>query len=199
MSERDVFILADTTLLGVVEQIRDEQWSMTMPPEFATTVQEPITLREVINYHAYDEAWVPDMLAGRTMDEVGKDTHRGDLLGADPKAAFAALVERACAAAAGLDDLDRVVHCSYGDFPAREFLTHITSFRGMRAHDIAKVIGVSAELPDDLVQGMWDQLEPHADEWRAMGVFGPQVQVPEGASLQDQLLGLTGRQPDAPR
>jgi len=76
-------------------------------------------------------------------------------------------------------------------------LTHITSFRGLRAHDIAKVIGVSAELPDDLVQGMWDQLEPHADEWRAMGVFGPQVQVPEGASLQDQLLGLTGRQPDA--
>ena len=48
------------------------------------------TLREIIGYHAYDDAWVPDMLAGRTMAEVGADAFKGDLLGDDPKAAFAA-------------------------------------------------------------------------------------------------------------
>ena len=199
MNEPEVFVLADRTLQGVVAQIRDEQWAMTMPPDFATSgaPDRPITLREVINYHAYDDAWVPDMLAGRTMDEVGAEAHKGDLLGNDPTGNFAAIVDRACAAAQGLGgtDLDRTVHCSFGDFAAREYFWQINSFRGLRAHDIAKVIGADTHLPEALVQGLWEELEPHAEEWRAIGVFGPNIEVPDDAPLQDRLLALTGRQP----
>jgi hypothetical protein len=63
--------------------------------------------------------------------------------------------------------------------------------------DIAKWIGADTRLPDDLVQGMWDEFVPEIEEWRAMGVFGPAVPVPEEASLQDRLLGLAGRDPSA--
>jgi len=197
MNEQEVFVLADRTLQGVVEQIRDEQWEMVMPSDFATSgaPDRPITLREVINYHAYDDAWVPDMLAGRTMDEIGQEAFKGDLLGDDPKGSFAALVEKACAAAQGLTEPERTVHCSFGDFPAREYLWQVNSFRGLRAHDIARVIGADTRLPAALVQGLWDELAPHAEEWRAIGVFGPKVEVPDDAPLQDRLLGLTGRQP----
>lgn len=197
MREQDVFVMADQALNSVVGQIRDEQWQLEVPPEFARRQQDhPVLLREVINYHAYDDAWVPAMLAGRTMDEVGKDAFAGDLLGDDPKGSFAALVERACAAAAALDDPDRTVHCSFGDFTAREYLWQVNGFRGLRAHDIAKVIGAGTVLPADLVRGLWEEIEPHAEEWRQIGVFGGKVDVPEGAPLQDRLLGLTGRQPD---
>lgn len=197
MSEQEVFILADQALKSVVDQIHDEQWQMEMPPEFVMRAQDrPARLREVIHYHAYDDAWVPDMLAGHTMDEVGKDTFGGDLLGDDPKGSFAALVERACTAAAALDDPDRTVHCSFGDFSAREYLWQVNGFRGLRAHDIAKVIGTNTVLPAELVRGLWEEIEPHAEQWRQIGVFGPAVEVPESASLQDRLLGLTGRQPD---
>jgi len=197
MTEPEVFVLADRTLRGVVEQIRDEQWDMTMPKDFAmrATPDRPITLREVINYHAYDDAWVPDMLAGRTMDEVGKDMFQGDLLDDDPKGNFAAIVDKACAAAQGLTDLERTVHCSFGDFPARDYLLQTNMFRGLRSHDIAKVIGTDSRLPDALVQGLWDELSPIAEDWRAIGIFGPKIEVPADASLQDRLLGLTGRQP----
>ena len=195
MNEQDVFILADRTLQGVVDQVTDDQWSMTMPSDFQTTADEPVTLRQVVNHHAYDDAWVPDMLAGRTMAEVGEDAYRGDLLGADPRAAFDALVDRACAAAAMLDDPQRPVHCSYGTFPAGEFLTHVTSFRGLRAYDIAAAISASTTLPPDLVSGLWDQIEPNVEQWRAMGVFGPAVEVPADASAQDKLLAMTGRRP----
>lgn len=195
--EQDVFVMADQALKDVIDQIRDDQWSMEMPDDFAMHQQDrKVTLREVVNYHAYDEAWVPDMLAGRTMDEVGKDAYAGDLLGEDPKRSFGALVDKACAAATALDDPDRTVHCSFGDFPAREYLWQVNGFRGLRAHDIAKVIGASTKLPDDLVQGLWEEVEPHAEEWRAIGVFGPAVEVPSEAPLQDRLLGLTGREPD---
>jgi uncharacterized protein (TIGR03086 family) len=196
--EPQVFVLADTALNHVVSKIRDDQWLTKMPSSFQTRHTEHVpTLREIINYHAYDDAWVPDMLAGRTMDEVGKDKFKGDLLGDDPKARFAALVERACTAARELGDLDRVVHLSFGDFKAREYFWQINMFRGLRAYEIAKVIGADFTLPNDLVQGIWDEISPHAEQWRKIGVFAAAVVVPHDAPLLDRLLGLTGRDPQA--
>ncbi len=168
-----------------------------MPADFATSQGDHTpTLREIVNYHTYDDAWVPDMLAGRTMEEAGKDKFAGDLLGDEPKVSFAAIVDKACAAALDLEDLDRTVHCSFGDFPAREYFWQINGFRALRAHDIAKVIGADTTLPDALVQGIWDEVRPHAEEWRSIGVFPAAVAVPDDAPLQDRLLGLTGREPD---
>jgi len=169
-----------------------------MPSTFAMRqADQTPTLREIVNYHAYDDAWVPDMLAGRTMEEAGKEKFDGDLLGDDPKASFQAIVDKACAAAEALDDIGRTVHTSFGDYPAREYFWQINGFRGLRAHDIAAVIGADTELPEELVQGLWDEISPNAEEWRSIGVFGAAVPVPDDASLQDRLLGLTGRQPDA--
>jgi uncharacterized protein (TIGR03086 family) len=137
------------------------------------------------------------MLAGKSMEEAGRDNHKGDLLGPTPKRAFAAVVDRACKGAQDVKDLDFTVHTSFGDFSARDYLIQITYFRGLRAHDIARVIGVDPTLPADLVQGLWDELSPVADDWRELGAFPPSVAVPEDAPLQDRLLGLTGRDPNA--
>jgi uncharacterized protein (TIGR03086 family) len=197
MTEQEVFILADQTLLGVVDQIKDDQWNMELPDWFkATAGKTGASLRDIINYHAYDDIWVPDMLTGKTMETVGKDKWKDeDLLGDDPKASFAAIVDKALAAVKNFSDLDMLVHCSFGDFPARAYFWQINLFRGMRARDIAKLIGADETLPADLVQGIWDEVSPHAEEWRKLGVFGPKIEVPPEASLQDKLLGLTGRQP----
>jgi uncharacterized protein (TIGR03086 family) len=196
MNEKDVFVLADRALDRVVQQIADGQWDMDMPASFARRNTDGVPkLRAIVGYHALDDAWVPDMLAGRSMDEAGKDKFKGDLLRDDPKAAFASIVDRACAAAAHLDDLDRTVHCSFGDYPAREYLWQINGFRGMRAWDIAKVIGVDPTLPDDLVHGLWDEISPVADSWRAIGVFPAAIAVPDDAPLMQRLLGITGRDP----
>jgi hypothetical protein len=197
LKEPDVFVLADHALNDVVALIEDDQWAMEMPATFATrqTDHRP-TLREIINYHAYDDAWVPDMLAGKTMAEVGLEKFKGDLLGGDPKRNFRAIVDKACAAARALDDLDRTVHCSFGDFPARGYLWQTNMFRGLRAHDIAKVIDVDFPLPAELVQGIWDEISPQAEKWRAIGVFPAAVAVPDDAPLLDRLLGITGRDPN---
>ena len=198
MNEPHIFILADQALNRVVAQIKDEQWAMPMPPTFLRRHSDQVpTLREIITYHAYDDAWVPDMLAGKTMAEAGADKFQGDLLGDDAKGNFAAIVERACAAAAAVDAaaLERTVHCSFGDFTAREYFWQITNFRGLRAHDIAQVIGVDHGLSDELVQGLWDEISPHADEWRTYGVFPPAIPVPADAPLLDRVLGITGRPP----
>ena len=194
MEEPEVFVLADRTLNEVVAQIGPDQWEMVMPVEFQRQGSDRVpTLREIINSHAYDDAWVPDMLAGRTMDEVGREAYAGDLLGDDPVANFAALVDAACRAAAAVGDLERTVHCSFGDFSTREYFWQVNMFRGLRAYDLAPVIGAKLRLPDALVQGIWDEVQPHAEEWRSYGVFPAAVPVADDAPLLDRLLGLTGR------
>ena len=193
MNEKDVFILADEALKDVVDQIRDDQWDTRVPDDMSPR-QPGMTLRRIVNYHAYDDAWVPDVLAGRPIAEVGTGWD-GDLLGDHPKLNFASIVETAVMTVRDFDDLDRTVHLSYGDYPAREYLTHITYFRGLRVYDIAKFIGADTTMPGDLVQGLWDEIAPAAEQWRQMGVFGAAVEVPQSAPLQDRLLGLTGRRP----
>jgi hypothetical protein len=196
MREPDVFVLADRALNRVVSQIREDQWEIVLPESFRTRRMDHIpTLREIINYHAYDDAWVPDMLAGQTMAQAGPEKFKGDLLGSDPQGSFAAIVEDACAAAEAFEDLHQTVHCSFGDYPARHYFWQINQFRALRAHDIAKVIGADPTLPEDLVQGIWEEVSPNAEEWRAIGIFPDAVPVVQDAPLQDRLLGLTGREP----
>jgi hypothetical protein len=196
MDEAQVFVLADRAVAGVVAQIGPAQWDMSMPPTFFTSSRDTVpTLREIINYHAYDDAWVPDMLAGRTMDEAGTTKFDGDLLGGAPVERFGAIVDQACAAADAVTDYDAVAHLSFGDYPVREYFWQINCFRALRARDLALVIGVEPNLPAELVQGVWDEVHPHAEEWRTIGVFPAAVPVPDDAPLLDRLLGLTGRDP----
>ncbi len=198
MAEPDVFQMADRALSRLVARIAPEQWEIVLPANFTTRARpEPPSLRTLVNYHAYDDAWVPDMLAGLTMDEAGSDKFDGDLLGEDPGASFTAIVDRACAAAAAVTDLDATAHLSFGDYSVREYFWQINQFRALRTHDIACVIGVDPDLPADLVQGIWDEVSPRAEEWRTIGVYPAAVPVPDDAPLLHRLLGLTGRQPDA--
>jgi len=190
MREQTVFILADQALNNVIQQIKDDQWGIDVPA--AMMGGRTMTLRELINYHAYDELWVPDVLAGKTIAEVGR-SYGPDLLGENPRASYAVINEAGQAAMKQFTDLDKVVHLSYGDFPARDYLVHTTLYRGLQSYDIASIIDVDTTMPDDLVQGLWDEISPQANALRQMGVFGPEVEVPTDASLQDRLLGLTGR------
>lgn len=202
MTEQETFIRADQELRKAIDQIKDEQWDMPLPEDFPTNGDEKYTMRQILTYQAYDEAWIPDIMAGKSVSEVGENAFGGrfdnTLLGENPAADFGKLVDKAIAAVEAIEESDldtRTVHYSYGDFPLREALWHAIVFRAMRAHDVAKAIGIDSDLPDDLVQAVWEIVEPHAEEWRAQGVFGPKIEVADDAKLQDRLLGITGRKP----
>jgi len=116
-TEQEVFVQAEHALTSVIDQITPEQWSQPLPDWFNTGAgDDTYTIRTIVNYHAYDDSWVPDTLAGRTIDEVG-DRYDGDLLGDDPKASWHGIVGRAVDAVSSFDDLERTVHLTYGDFP----------------------------------------------------------------------------------
>ncbi len=146
MSARDVFILSEQALAEVISRIRPDRWEERKPDWFQTGGQGDASLREIVNYHAYDSAWVPDVLDGKTVAEVG-DRYEHVKTAPDPD--YRTYSEAAVAAARELDDLDRTVHLSYGDFPAREYFRHVTSFRGFRAFDLSRWVGGGTQLPPD--------------------------------------------------
>lgn len=190
MDERELYIAAERALTAVVEQIAQDQWDAPMPPMFGMT---NTTVRDVVQGHAADDQWVGHVLSGGSIED-GKAVFSDAPLTGDLKAGWRGITERARAAVRAVDDLDAVVHLSFGDYPAREYLQQITAYRGLQAWDVARAIGVDDTLPEELVRGMWEQLRPLAEQWREMGAFGPEVEVPDDAPLQQRLLGLTGRQ-----
>lgn len=194
MDVRKLFVLSDHALTKVVDQITPDDWEKI--PDITTYDGKKQTLREIVNYHVYDDAWVPDVLAGKTTAEVGTK-YDGDLFGADPKKSWHEIEDKAVAAVEALsdEDLKKSVHLSYGDFPAHDYLWHITTFRLYRTIDIARFVGVDDSLPEELVSGMYEVLKPQAESLRQMGVFKPEVPIAEDAPLYDKLLALSGREP----
>lgn len=192
MTIQAAFVAANLGLKKVIDQINDEQWEQMVPSDW--TRGKDTTLHDLINYHTYDDAWVPDVLAGKTKEEVGAK-YDGDLLKDDPKGNYGHYNQLAVAAveALGEDDLAKTVHLSYGDFTAKEYLEHITSFRGFRIWDIAKFIGVDSTMPDEVIEGLNQYVVPNLPEWRKMGVFKEAIEAPADASAQVKLLALVGK------
>lgn len=199
MKQRELFLQADAALRSVIDRLTPEQLGLTVPAEW-TRVPNPV-LRDVIVDHARDEAWVPAVLAGRTIEEVGENFPT-NLLGDeapsdDPLGDY--LINKYdrlndIATAAVREDLDaeRIVHLSYGDYALGEYLLHVSCYRAFQSWTIARLVELDYEMPTDLVENLWDQVVPRIDEWRSMGVFGAPVEVPAGADRQTALLGLTG-------
>ncbi len=181
--------MSDAALRDVIDMVDHDQLSLAAPAEWSRK-PDP-TLRDIIAYHAYDEAWVPDVIAGRTAGEVGT-RFDGDLLGDDPIANYDAINDAATEAVSGDLDFDRIVHLSYGDFPLGEYLVHVSTYRAFQAWSIAYFLGLDFSLPEPLVDGLWQILGPRIDEFRSMGVFPPEVEVPAGSDREVQLLGRVG-------
>ncbi len=192
MNIKELYSQANEAEQQVVAHIADDQWNLAMPQK---TTHEPMTLQDVVRYHIWDDAWIPDVLAGKTKAEVGDiHDHLLKLPTGELKTNFATYNQRAITAVRDLSDLDRLVHLSYGDYPAREYLQHNVSVRAFWSYDMAKLIGADTTMADDYVQALMDEFSPVVEGYRQMGLFPPAIAVAEGASAQIKLLALDGRE-----
>ena len=61
--------------------------------------------------------------------------------------------------------------------------------------DLAKATNQSTSLDSGLAEACFGALSQGIEQGRQAGFFGAEVTVPISASIQDKLLGLSGRQP----
>jgi hypothetical protein len=187
--EQRLFLASDAALREVIDQLNPADLELAAPEEW--TSDKSSTLRGVLAAHTRDEAWVPDVIAGKTMDEVG-DSWKGELLGDDPIGNYDRYNDLATTAVSRPIEDDQVAHLSYGDFPVGTYFEHTSFYRGFQAPLIAKLAGIRFAMSDDLVDMLWSAVEPQIDQLRAIHVFGPPVQAPDGADRETLLLSMTG-------
>ena len=172
---------------GFVERARkigQAQWS-------AATPCTEWTVRALVNHVAGEYLWVPEMVAGRTIAEVG-DHLDGDVLGDDPLQTLISARGAALAAIDAPEALGATVHLSFGDLPAREYVKQMALDSVIHSWDLARGIGGDEALDPELVELCHASLKDSAEDWRSAGVFGPE-KAPSDDSTQAKLLALTGR------
>ena len=110
--------------------------------------------------------------------------------------AYQAESDGVLAAAAQPGALERTIPTAFGEMPMVQFLMATAMDQFIHTWDLAKATGQDAALDPALVEIAYPILASgFADMGRQGGFVGPEVPVPEGASLQEKLIGYMGRQP----
>lgn len=180
--------LAEATM--VVKQVRREEFTLPTP-------DTEWNVRDLVNHMLYELSWVPDIIKGKTIQEVG-DKYDGDLLELNENDAATAWevaaikAERAVEAA----DLDATAHLSYGDVPMGDYLRQIGGDLLIHAWDLGQALGISVRFDDAIAHAIYDDAKDRADDMQRSGLFAPPIHVAPEASIETKLLALYGRSSD---
>jgi len=168
-----------------VRQIGDHQWQ-------APTPDGDWTVRDLVNHVVAEDLWAPPLLAGSTIAEVG-DRFDGDVLGGEPRAAWAAASAAAVRAVGQDGAMDRIVHLSFGDVPGREYTLQLFADHLIHAWDLARAIGADERLDEHLVASCASWFGAVEDAYRGAGAIAARPPVADGADAQTVLLACFGR------
>ena len=150
-------------------------------------------VRTVLNHVVGEALWLPVLLAGHAIAEVG-DRFAGDLLGHDPAGSWRAADLAARAAATAVTE-SQPIGLSYGMVPAGEYLRQVAADHLIHAWDVAQAVGGTSDFPAEVVTSISRWFDGAEDGYRAAGAIGPRVAVDQGADAQTQLLARFGRRP----
>ena len=171
-----------------IHTVRPDQWQDPTP-------DTEWDVRTLANHLIVEQLWVPETVAGKTVEEVG-DLFEGDHTGADPIAAWEAAVAVSRAAFAQPGVLERIVHLTGREAPAGDYCREMTADAIVHSWDLAKGIGGDDRLDPELVQFAFAMFDAFKDELVNTGMFAEPIPVPDDADLQTRLLAIVGRRAD---
>jgi uncharacterized protein (TIGR03086 family) len=171
-----------------VHAVRDDQWHDPTPCA-------DWDVRVLVNHLVNEDRWAVPLFAGKTMADVG-DALDGDLLGADPKAAWDDALKEALDVALAPGAPDRTVHLSFGETPASEYLMQLFADHLVHGWDLAKGIGADTSLDPELVQACLTWFEGVEEMYRQAGAIADRPPIPDDADPQTRLLAAFGRSED---
>lgn len=149
------------------------------------------SVRDLVNHVTGEQLWAPHLLRGETMEQVG-DRYDGDVLGAEPTAAWDRAAHDAREAWQSLARDGATVHTSMGQIPVEEYAEQMHLDLVVHGWDLARGAGLDAGVPADAAEHVLAYVEPRADALAGSGMFGPPVRV-DSPDPGMRLLGLLGR------
>lgn len=151
------------------------------------------TARDLLNHLVSEQWWVPHLLAGATMEEVG-DRYDGDLLDDDPLGAW----KRASARSRESWDETEItgeVHVTGGTIPTVEYGWQMTLDLAVHAWDLARGTGGDERIDPALATQLHEVIAPQVESFQGLGIFDPPQSVAADADAQSRLLAALGRRP----
>jgi len=148
--------------------------------------------RALVNHVVSGNLWAAELAAGATIEQVGSRLD-GDLLGADPAAAYDESAAAAAAVFRRPGALDAPCAVSYGPVPGSVYAGH--RFLDVLVHgwDLAIATEQAYLIDPELMRACRQVIEPQLGALRDAGALGPKVAVPADASPQTRFLALLGR------
>jgi uncharacterized protein (TIGR03086 family) len=183
----DLYTRAVNSFVDTVGAVGDDQWT-------APTPCAEWNVRELVNHIVSEQLWSAPLFDGATIADVG-DRFNGDLLGHDPRGSAIEAGTTATGAVAAPGAMDRIVHLSFGDTPAEEYVTQLLADHLIHGWDLAVGIGADRGLDPDTVAFLTPWFAEREELYRAGGAIGPRVEVGPEASDADRLLAGFGRDP----
>jgi uncharacterized protein (TIGR03086 family) len=182
---RELFATASKNYEEAVHLIGRDQWGLPTP---CTEWDVRALMQHLVN----EQLWVPPLLEGKTIAEVG-DAFDGDNLGTDPAAAWDEAAGGARAAVKALESLQSVTHLSFGDNPAEEYLNQMVFDLHIHGWDLRTAIGADPTMDAELTEYLMPWTEVTMKMYRAGGVVAEAPPIPDDASAQTKILALSGR------
>jgi uncharacterized protein (TIGR03086 family) len=170
----------------IVAGIGEDRWDDESPCDGQT-------VRELLNHVVSGNLWAAELMAGKTIEEVG-DALDGDVLGDDPKAAYDRSAERAAAAFAEPGAMEKPAAVSYGPVPGEVYARHRFFDVFVHGWDLAKGSGQDTTLDPELLDACRQAIEPDLEAFRGAGALGPPLDVGVDADAQTRFLAELGRE-----
>ena len=149
-------------------------------------------VRMLVNHVTVEQLWVPPLVDGMPVSDVGSDLD-GDQLGQDPVTAWDAAVGASVAAFGAEGVLEGTVALSGGSTATAQYCWEMTVDALIHSWDLARGIGADETLDPELVGLVYERTLPMVDELQSTGLYAAPVPVPDDAPLQTRLLALFGR------
>ena len=177
--------LAQATL--VVKQVRPDHYANPTP-------DADWTARDLVEHMITELSWLPDLLEGQTIGEVG-DKYDADFIDdtvSDLSVVWQNAADRADAAVLDVDP-EEVAHLSYGDVSVENYLEQAASDQLIHAWDLAEAIGMSVVFDVDVISVVTAYANRNQSNMAGSGMFGSPLSVDAAVTAQTKLLALFGR------
>lgn len=188
MDQIAVYKEASDHFTKLISQVKD--WD-------APTPCSEWNVRELVNHVVSEALWIKPLFAGKTIAEVG-DSLDGDILGDNPKQTWQRARTEAVAALNQPDALAKTVHLSYGDRTGTQYMEPMATDVIIHGWDLAAAIGADRTINPAIVKYTLDSVTAMLAKYGNGGSFGPEFKLSadQAKDPQNQLLALTGRNPD---
>jgi uncharacterized protein (TIGR03086 family) len=188
MSNAPFMTRAAAALVEIIRNIKPDQLD-------APTPCAEYNVRKLVNHLLF---WGPSLEGAARKESVpppAKAEADVDLTAGDWAAALEAQLDRTVSAWSEPGGWEGTTHMGGPtELPAALVGGMVVVELVVHGWDLAQATDHHPTLDDELIEYVHEEVARTAEQGRQMGVYGPEVEVSEGSTL-DRVLGLTGRDP----